>query len=300
MVVTKTTQKRGTIFLTIFLIVILISVSTVATIFPYSFNVLAQESTYKIPPWIKTTTGFWVNGFSSDNEFVGAIEYLIKEGILQVPPTSSGSGGSTEIPSWIKSTAGYWVDGVSADNEFVGAIQFLIEEGILQVPGEDIDFFSKARESIENAIKTIQDNPLADVAVRSILPEIPVVGNLLLNLYDKSSGTTDETNAQILTVLEEYQKMDEQNLRQAFNILEENKGGIQKNTYHLEKLVSDTSLILASVLEINQRIQELSDNVEKRFDELKEEFGCEVEIIEKSEEEKAKQAMPGKVAILIE
>jgi len=86
-----------------------------------------------VPSWIKTTTGFWVGDMTSDNEFVQAIEFLINNDIIIIPPTSSGSGGSTEIPSWIKTTAGFWVDGFSTDKEFVAAIQFLIKEGIMKV-----------------------------------------------------------------------------------------------------------------------------------------------------------------------
>jgi len=86
-----------------------------------------------VPGWIKTTTGFWVSDLTSDNEFVQAIEFLINNDIIIIPPTSGGSSGSTEIPSWIKTTAGFWVDGFSTDKEFVAAIQFLIKEGIMKI-----------------------------------------------------------------------------------------------------------------------------------------------------------------------
>ena len=84
MVMTKTNQKTGTVFLTIFLIVILISGSTVATIFTYSFNVLAQESTYKIPDWIKNNACWWNQDLISDDDFASGIEYLINQGIIIV------------------------------------------------------------------------------------------------------------------------------------------------------------------------------------------------------------------------
>ena len=32
---------------------------------------------------------------------------MSKENILQIPPTTQGSGGS-EIPAWIKDNAGWW------------------------------------------------------------------------------------------------------------------------------------------------------------------------------------------------
>ena len=37
-----------------------------------------------IPEWIKTTTGYWTDGFTTDAEFVGAIQFLIRAGIVAV------------------------------------------------------------------------------------------------------------------------------------------------------------------------------------------------------------------------
>ncbi len=84
-----------------------------------------------IPAWIKTTVGFWTSGTTSDTEFVSAIQFLISEGVIIVPPTASGSDGAAEVPPWIKTTAQFWVDGVTSDKEFVSAIQFLIRAGII-------------------------------------------------------------------------------------------------------------------------------------------------------------------------
>jgi len=87
-----------------------------------------------IPSWIKFTTGVWVDGNSSDDEFVNAIKFLIEEKIIVIPPTEQGSDeSSAAIPSWIKFTTGVWVDGNSSDAEFISAIQFLITEGILTI-----------------------------------------------------------------------------------------------------------------------------------------------------------------------
>jgi len=37
-----------------------------------------------IPSWIKNNAGWWAQGEVSDQEFVSAMQYLIKEGILRV------------------------------------------------------------------------------------------------------------------------------------------------------------------------------------------------------------------------
>ncbi len=93
-----------------------------------------EPSTGKVPDWIKFTSSVWVDGQSSDGEFISAIQFLIKDKIIVLPPTAQGSGAvSNEIPSWIKFTTGVWVDGQSSDGEFIGAIQFLIKEGIMRI-----------------------------------------------------------------------------------------------------------------------------------------------------------------------
>jgi len=88
----------------------------------------------EIPSWIKNNAGWWADGSIDDNSFVQGIQFLIQEGIMQIPPTTQGSGsGSNEIPSWIKNNAGWWADGSIDDASFVGGIQFLIEEGIMSI-----------------------------------------------------------------------------------------------------------------------------------------------------------------------
>jgi len=86
-----------------------------------------------IPSWIKTTAGYWVDGFSSDDEFVNAMQFLIDERIIVIPPTTSGGETAAEIPSWIKTTTGYWVNNKITDVEFINAIQWLINNGIIRV-----------------------------------------------------------------------------------------------------------------------------------------------------------------------
>jgi phosphonate transport system substrate-binding protein len=41
-----------------------------------------------VPSWIKNTASFWVDGNVSDTEFLNAMEFLIGEGIIQVPGES--------------------------------------------------------------------------------------------------------------------------------------------------------------------------------------------------------------------
>ncbi|MCH9657809.1 peptidase, partial [archaeon] len=78
--------------------------------------------------------GWWADGQIDDDSFVQGIKFLIKEGIMKIPPTSQGTtSSSNEIPDWIKTNAGWWADGQIDDDSFVQGIQFLIKEGILKV-----------------------------------------------------------------------------------------------------------------------------------------------------------------------
>jgi hypothetical protein len=91
-------------------------------------------SSTAIPSWIKNNAGWWAEGSIDDSSFVQGIQFLIKEGIMQIPSTSQGSSsGSNAIPSWIKNNAGWWADGSIDDDSFIQGIQFLIKEGIMTI-----------------------------------------------------------------------------------------------------------------------------------------------------------------------
>lgn len=87
-----------------------------------------------IPQWIKNNAGWWADGSVDDFAFVQGIQYLIKEKIMKIPPTSQGSSpGSNEIPSWIKNNAGWWASDQIRDSDFIQGIQYLIINGIIQI-----------------------------------------------------------------------------------------------------------------------------------------------------------------------
>ena len=87
----------------------------------------------EVPDWIKTNAAWWSENTIDDQTFIQGIEYLIKEGIIQIPKTDQKSSDSQEIPSWIKTNAGWWAQGQIDDQTFVQGLQYLIENGIIQV-----------------------------------------------------------------------------------------------------------------------------------------------------------------------
>ena len=97
-------------------------------------NTPSVSDAVEIPSWIKNNAGWWAEGAIDDNAFVQGIQFLIKENVLKIPPTTQGSvSDAVEIPSWIKNNAGWWAEGAIDDNAFVQGIQYLIQEGILRV-----------------------------------------------------------------------------------------------------------------------------------------------------------------------
>ena len=103
-------------------------------------NPLLEESSdndvsySEIPPWIKNNAEWWAAGQIDDDSFIRGIQFLIKEGIIKIPPTSNTGSGSNEIPSWIKNNAEWWAAGQIDDDSFIRGIQFLIKERIMNVP----------------------------------------------------------------------------------------------------------------------------------------------------------------------
>ncbi len=88
-----------------------------------------------IPSWIKNNAGWWSKDQIGDSDFVLGIQFLINEGIMRIPPSTSDSTSeiTNEIPSWIKNNARWWSQGVITDNDFVSGIQWLINNGIIKI-----------------------------------------------------------------------------------------------------------------------------------------------------------------------
>lgn len=101
---------------------------------PTSSVTEATPSLKQIPNWVKNTAKWWSEGSVGDNDFVKGIQYMIEQGIMKIPPLSSGYlQSSTHIPQWIKTNANWWANGQIDDSEFVKGMQYLVQVGIIQV-----------------------------------------------------------------------------------------------------------------------------------------------------------------------
>ena len=108
-------------------------------------NAFAQETT-NVPNWIKNNAGWWADGLIDDSAFLQGIQYLIKEGIMVIPPTETTdtSQSDQQVPAWVKNTAGWWADNKISEAEFVNAIQYLIKGSIIQIPNQNDSWVSDA------------------------------------------------------------------------------------------------------------------------------------------------------------
>ena len=105
------------------------------TSIPIIINHITHENNdISIPEWIRNNAAWWSDGQIDDSSFVQGIQYLIKEKIMKITPTSQSIGtGVNEIPSWIKNNAKWWSNRQIDDETFVQGLQFLVQNRILHV-----------------------------------------------------------------------------------------------------------------------------------------------------------------------
>ena len=95
---------------------------------------LSASNSNSVPSWIKSNAEFWAQDKIDDTTFISGIQFLIKEGILDVSSTTETIENPSEgIPSWIKSNAEFWAQGLISDDDFLNGIQYLVVNGIIQV-----------------------------------------------------------------------------------------------------------------------------------------------------------------------
>ncbi len=98
------------------------------------FN-LTDMGNVVIPFWIKQVAFYWISPDGiSDQNYVDAIEFLIKEKIIIIPE-SQQKNEDTElnIPAWIKTSTLWWLEEKITDGEYAQTLQYLIKSGIIVV-----------------------------------------------------------------------------------------------------------------------------------------------------------------------
>jgi len=106
----------------------------IASLLVLSVFVLVTPSAFaeNVPEWVKNTAGWWADDKISEEEFVNAIEFLVKENIMQVN-VSQTSETTQSVPEWVKNTAGWWSTDAISETEFVNAIAYMVKVGIISI-----------------------------------------------------------------------------------------------------------------------------------------------------------------------
>ena len=119
-----------------------------------------------VPGWVKNTAGWWATDAISETEFVNAIEFLVKENIIQVNVTET-SGTSQGVPDWIKNNAGWWASGQIDDQTFILGLEWLLTNGIIVVEKNLIQTDSDFRVAFIGD----QGNTMQSIAVLNLIKD---------------------------------------------------------------------------------------------------------------------------------
>jgi len=99
-----------------------------------SFFVIVTEKNIVIPTWIKSVAGYWCSNVIDDKNYSDALEYLIKNDVMDIPESKiTHTSSEQSIPNWIKEISCWWSQGEITDKEFVSGMEYLIDNGIISV-----------------------------------------------------------------------------------------------------------------------------------------------------------------------
>jgi hypothetical protein len=89
----------------------------------------------KVPAWIKKNAEWWAEGAIGEKDFVGGIQFLINENIIDIPdlPEQASDTSQEKVPDWIKNNAEWWAKGLISEDDFINGIKYLVEKGIIVV-----------------------------------------------------------------------------------------------------------------------------------------------------------------------
>jgi len=100
-----------------------------------NFSELLDNYNPKVPEWIQSNAKWWSEGTIDDDDFIGGIQYLMQEKIINIPNLTEQSLDSSKekIPDWVKNTAGWWADGLIGEEDFLNGIKYLVEKDIIKI-----------------------------------------------------------------------------------------------------------------------------------------------------------------------
>ena len=95
---------------------------------------ITHEERITVPAWIKNNAKWWADGHIDDISFMKGIQFLIQEGLIEIPHTEQNViNKNNKIPDWIKNNARWWADDLISERDFVKGIEFLASQGMIKV-----------------------------------------------------------------------------------------------------------------------------------------------------------------------
>jgi len=135
-------------------------------LFTFLFSPVYAES---VPEWVKNTAGWWATDTISETEFLNAIEFLIKDELIQVS-ISETTKNSNGVPEWVKNTAGWWATDTISETEFINSIEFLIKSGLISLTNSNCNFDEdKNKNKIPDEIENIPIIIYSEITEKDII-----------------------------------------------------------------------------------------------------------------------------------
>jgi len=122
-----------------------------------------------------------------------------------------------------------------------------------------MSFWGEVKTKISSTIKEIQKNPILDAFATSALESIPVIGGLLNKVYENSKDSPEDKTTQLIQILENIQKFDQEEFNKLTEILTQNREVILTNKESLSRLLSITDSIVLRLDQIQELLEELKE-----------------------------------------
>lgn len=124
-------------------------------------------------------------------------------------------------------------------------------------------FWNDVQAKVQSALDIVQKNPILDAFATSALESIPVIGGLLVKMYDNSKDSPEDKTDQLVQLLQKMQNMTDNQLENFCRGLEQNKELILENQNYLKQISQDTSVILSKLDEAKKERRTIVKDVQR-------------------------------------
>ena len=149
-------------------------------------------------------------------------------------------------------------------------------------------FWSDVKDKVQNALEIVQQNPILDAFATSALESIPVVGSLLVKMYDNSKDSPEDKTEQLLQLLKKMQNMNDSQLENFCRGLDKNKELILKNQIYLKQISQDATIIISKLDEAKKErrtivkdVQRVENKIDKLYEMIEQ---SKIHVLEKYDE----------------